>query len=270
MKISAYGMTDTGMVRAGNEDAFLVDEQCGLFAVADGMGGHNSGEVASRMAMEVMHDAIRRAVNGHDSAVVGGIDPHYSRACNLLASAIRLANRAIFEAAASNQGWKGMGTTVAAVLAGAGRLAVAHVGDSRVYLIRDGKISQLTADHSVVAEQLRKGMISAEEARKSNIKNIITRALGQEPQIEVDLQELEPMDGDRLLICSDGLSGMVSDEEIVALINARTSLTPACRDLVEQANAAGGRDNITAVLLAVELKDSLLSGLKGMLFGKNG
>ncbi|HQB38520.1 MAG TPA: Stp1/IreP family PP2C-type Ser/Thr phosphatase [Deltaproteobacteria bacterium] len=263
MKVTAFGITDTGKVRAGNEDALLLEEKLGLFVVADGMGGHNSGEVASRMAMEVIRDAVSRSAAG-EAFVVGTVDPGHSREANLLASAIRLANRTIFEAAADRPEWHGMGTTVVAVLASGNAAAIAHVGDSRVYLLRNRILKQLTADHSLVAEQQRQGLLTEEQARNSKQKNIITRALGQEPEVLVDLLDLELLDGDMLLLCSDGLTGMVSDEEIAALILARTSLEPACRDLIEQANANGGRDNITAVLLAFHKGSAFMSGLKGL------
>ena len=263
MEMIAFGLSDAGRVRSVNEDALLLDEKSGLFAVADGMGGHNCGEVASRMAVGILQDNINRAA-GH-VAIFGDIDQSFSYQANLLASAIRLANRAIYEAAGSNSAWHGMGTTVAAVLVNNNKVGIAHVGDSRVYLLRQGSLRQITVDHSLVAEQLRKGLISSEEAITSKQKNIITRALGHEATVEVDLYDLEILGGDRLLICSDGLTGMVTDQEIAALIQSRSEPQLACRDLVEQSNARGGLDNITALLLYFDKKNGIVARLKKML-----
>jgi protein phosphatase len=264
MKTTAFGITDRGRVRALNEDALLIDEKLGLYAVADGMGGHNCGEVASGMAVGIILDAVSRM--SQQSALYGTVDHHLSREANLLSSAIRLANRAIFEASSSQISWSGMGTTLAAVLIGNGRATIAHVGDSRVYLLRNSLLKQLTSDHSLVAEQIRKGMIEADQARVSRHRNIITRALGHEIEVQVDLTELELEPGDRLLICSDGLNGMLTEEEITALILARNTPEAACRELIEQANAAGGRDNVTALIVSV-LNNSFFASVKGMVKG---
>ncbi len=263
MEIIAFGLSDTGRVRSLNEDSLLLDDKSGLFVVADGMGGHNCGEVASRMAVGILQDNVDRAA-GHVS-IFGGIDQRFSFQANLLASAIRLANRTIYEAACSCSEWHGMGTTIAAVLVDNNKVGIAHVGDSRVYLLREGCLQQITADHSVVAEQLRKGLITTEEANASKQKNIITRALGHEAAVEVDLCDLEMLVGDRLLICSDGLTGMVTDQEIAALIQSRAKPQLACRDLVEQANARGGLDNITALLIYFDEKNGIIARLKKML-----
>ena len=257
IEFSTFGLTDTGMVRDHNEDALLLDEGLGLFAVADGMGGHQGGEIASRMAIEILKDGVSRVLAG--GALVGAMDRNVSSAANILLSSIRLANLAIFEAAGSNPVWRGMGTTIVALLVSEGRAAIAHVGDSRLYLLRNKKIHQITDDHSMVADQLRKGLISKEEARCSTRKNIITRALGQSADVAIDLHEISLQDGDRLLLCSDGLSGMLLDEEIVALISSRSTPQAACRDLVEQANARGGVDNITALLLFISQTSGLWS-----------
>lgn len=263
MEITAFGITDQGRVRGNNEDSLLVDDRLGLYAVADGMGGHKGGEVASRMAVDILRDSIARATEGN-GAILGMVDQNVSREANLLASGIRLANRAIFEAAGSNPDWRGMGTTMVAVLVHGGRAGIAHVGDSRAYLLRNGVLRQLTADHSLVAEQLRKGIITAEEAERSTRKNVITRALGQGDDMDIDMQDLELASGDRLLLCSDGLSGMLKDAEIAALLNAHPAPEAACRDLVEQANASGGRDNVTVVVVEFLQRQGFVAGLKKM------
>lgn len=263
MDMTVFGITDKGMVRPGNEDALLIDEQLGLLVVADGMGGHKCGEVASHMAVDILKDYIAKLSGGGD-AFIGNVDPRVSRQANLLASGIRLANQAIFEAAASNPAWQGMGTTVVAVLLKDGVAGVAHAGDSRLYLLRGGQLSQITGDHSLVAEQVRQGVITAEEALKSTRKNIITRALGQWQELEIEIQDLNLLDGDRLLLCSDGLNGMVSDPEIAALLGAYPAPEQSCHTLIEVANSYGGRDNITAIVAAFREEKGFVSGLKKM------
>lgn len=261
MTLSAFGITDKGVVRSGNEDALLLEEDLGLFAVADGMGGHRGGEVASRMALDVLRDYISRVASG-SGAFIGAVDNDFSRQANLLASGIRLANRAVFEAADSSPAWRGMGTTIVALLIDGARAAVAHAGDSRLYLLRERQLRQVTGDHSLVADQLRQGVITAEQAAASDRKNIITRALGQWQELEIEIQDLELQDGDRLLLCSDGLSGMVSDPETAALLVAHPAPEDACRALVEVANSYGGRDNITVLLVDYRSGNSLMAGLK--------
>ena len=263
MDVNAFGLSDQGRVRVNNEDALLLEEGLGLFVVADGMGGHRGGEVASAMATKVLRDAIASSSAGN-GAFLGTVDQRYSREANLLASGVRLANRAIFEAARSNQAWQGMGTTVDAVLLQGGRAGIAHVGDSRVYLMRGGSLRQITDDHSLVAEQVRQGTLTAEEARVSTRKNVITRALGQWEELEVDMVDLELADNDRLLLCSDGLTGMVDDAGIAELLGMHQNPEAACRALVEAANANGGRDNVTVVLLAFQEQRGFVAGLKKM------
>lgn len=261
-----FGMTDRGMVRPGNEDALLIDERTGLCVVADGMGGHKGGEVASRLAVDVMRDYIAQVTDG-STAFMGTVAAQFSREANLLASGIRLANRAIYEAAAANPAWQGMGTTIVTLLIRGDRAAVAHAGDSRLYLLRDSNLQQLTADHSLVAEQVRQGLLTPEEAARSTRKNVITRALGQWEELEIDMQDLELRDGDQLLLCTDGLSGMVTDQEIGALMRAHKAPEAACRALIEVANSYGGKDNITAVVVALTRKNGFISGVR-KLFGK--
>lgn len=261
MEMSVYGTTDRGMVRPGNEDAVVVDEKTGLLVVADGMGGHKGGEIASRMAVDILSDYISRVMEGSDS-FLGVFDGRHSREANLLASGIRLANRAIHEAATANPSWQGMGTTIVAALIKNDRAAVAHAGDSRLYRLHDGELRQVTEDHSLVAEQARQGLITAEEAARSSRKNVITRALGQWENLEIDMQDLALADGDRLLLCSDGLSGMVSDPEIAALLKAYPLPQSACTALVEVANSYGGKDNVTVVVAALQQKKGVLAGIR--------
>lgn len=246
MKILAHGLSDKGLSRTHNEDSFFADKDLGLFVVADGMGGHSAGEVASRMAVEALSGYIRKSCAGV-KPLIGRSDSGRSDASNQLVSGIRLANQIVCEAAKNNPSWKGMGTTIVAALADRNRMSIAHAGDSRAYLVRSGKISQLTDDHSVVAEQVRKGLISKEEAEVSENRNLITRALGSDEALEIDVTEIIIMDGDRLLLCSDGLSTMVADDEVLMIIASDNAPESACARLVDEANNNGGRDNITAV-----------------------
>lgn len=265
MNVTAFGITDQGRVRAHNEDSLLVDDHLKLFAVADGLGGHKAGEVASRMATDILRDFFTRATSG-SCAFAGTVETEVSCETNLLAAGIRIANQAIFEAAGYNPSWQGMGTTVAAVHVHGNRAGIAHVGDSRVYLFRDGGLRLLTNDHSLVAEQLRKGLITTEQAERSKHKNIITRTLGQLDSVDVDLQELDLADKDRLLICSDGLNGMLDDPEIAELLNRYPEPEAACAALVKQVNANGGKDNVTVVLVAFSRSKGFVAGLKKILF----
>lgn len=261
MNMAVFGITDKGMVRTGNEDAMLIDEHLGLLAVADGMGGHKGGEVASRMALDILKDYLSKT-SGGSAAFIGNVDAKVSKQANLLASGIRLANQAIFEAAASNPSWQGMGTTIVAILVKDGCAGIAHAGDSRLYRMRGGQLQQITGDHSLVAEQVRQGIITAEEAQKSSRKNVITRALGQWQELEIEMQDLELIEGDKLLLCSDGLSGMVSDPEIAALLEAYPSPEQSCHTLIEVANSYGGKDNITAIVAEFQNGGGFVSGLK--------
>jgi serine/threonine protein phosphatase PrpC len=202
-----------------------------------------SGEVASRTALEVVRDYIKKT-SLRDAGPAERTD-------NLkrVATGINLANNIVFEAAKKNPAFHGMGTTVASVIIEDGEMAIAHVGDSRVYLIRAGIITQLTEDHSLVAEQVKAGLITKEEAEASGMRNIITRALGQEGGIEVDTSRLTLMGGDRVLLCTDGLTTMVPDESILSSVLSHNDPGDACRALVDLANKAGGKDNITVILI---------------------
>lgn len=262
MRILAHGKTDVGAVREHNEDAFHNGAERGFFIVADGMGGQLAGEIASRMAVDVVRDYLERSSQGEEG-IIGGFDRQYSVAANRLASGIRLANQVIYEAGKSNPGWRSMGTTIVVALLDGSRLSVAHVGDSRCYLVRGGALTQLTDDHSLVAEQERQGLISKEEAAKSQIKNIITRALGEGPDVEVDLNDYDLIDGDRILLCSDGLSNMVTEQELLAIIDKEHDPALACDILIGLANSHGGRDNITAILAYFSAED-FMSGLRNL------
>lgn len=261
MELTACGLTDVGQVRSHNEDAILLEPSLNLYAVADGMGGHKGGEFASKICLDTLKDYLTRAAQGQ-APLVGELDSAHSDAVKLLGSAVSFANRAVFEAAGAKPEWRGMGTTLVALTVVGHRVAIAHVGDSRAYLLRNNHFEQLTQDHSWIEEQVRAGLMTRDEALFAKGRNVLTRAIGQEATVKVDLGELELQAGDRLLLCSDGLYGMVADEEIAALISAAGSSEAACRELVACANGRGGRDNISVLLLTVETGRGLLAGVK--------
>lgn len=249
MKLIAVGKTDTGIVRSNNEDSFVIDEKRGLLVVADGMGGHAAGEVASKLAVSI----ISKHLLEHNK-FFGDYNKSYSPSTNNLNSALRLANLAVFEAAEGSPQMHGMGTTVAAALICGNRLSIAHIGDSRVYLVRSGNIEQLTDDHSVVNEQVKRDLITREEAASSKTKNYLTRAMGISTEIEADLSEMTLLGGDILLLCTDGLSNMITDEVMMEIILSANEPASICDLLIKTANANGGKDNITAVIGFIKKK----------------
>lgn len=250
MQYVAAAKSDVGRKRQGNEDNFCLAPDLGLFIVADGMGGHAAGEVASRLAVDTIREWVAKYLGGTDAAVVGKPVPTCSREANFLLSSIRLANRVIYDAAQGRREYAGMGTTLVSVLAVNDHVALAYVGDSRIYRIRGEQIVQLSRDHSLVQEQVEHGIISPEEAQESQYKHLITRALGLKESVEVDLTEQPVLPGDLLLLCSDGLSDLLEDEEMLAIVRGHgDNPEKACQALVDRANYKGGDDNITALLI---------------------
>lgn len=240
MKITASGTTHVGLRREANEDHFLVDPERGLFAVADGMGGHAAGEVASRLAIETLATALSPGMAPEEAI------PREQ----ILTDGFQAANRRIGEEIRVREDLRGMGTTLVAAHYLGDHLVVAHVGDSRAYLIRKSKIVRLTRDHSWVNDQVQLGILSEEEAQRHPFRNVITRALGSNGPMPVDTVTITPEDGDEVLLCSDGLNGMVSDQVILErTVTEGDNLEAATRSLVDAANQAGGEDNITVVLL---------------------
>lgn len=252
MVIAVGAKTDVGLKRSHNEDDLCVDPDLGLYIVCDGMGGRNAGEVASRLAVETIQKHLRAARDNADMPLIGDYDREFSAKTNRLASAIRLANQIIRTGAKEQTGQEGMGTTVVSAVLNGPVLSIAHVGDSRMYLIRGESITPLTADHSLVAEQVRRGMMTEEEAERSPQKNIITRALGVDETVEVELDEIPLMQGDGVLLCSDGLTRGVKPAEILDVIRREKEPQAASDRLVELANAAGGLDNTTVILVVVQ------------------
>jgi len=241
--------SDTGRVRENNEDSFRLAPELNLFVLCDGMGGQASGEVASRLAAETIVAHCREAETNPELPSVGEQIDGASKAANRLASAVRLANRAVHQAAQQNEAQTGMGATVVAVRFTDERMTIAHVGDSRVYRLRNGEFELLTQDHSFIAEQVRHGLMTAEEASQSKLQNVLLRALGIEPEVEVEISEELLMEGDAVLLCSDGLTHELSDEQIAAALCDTDEAQEAASRLVELANQAGGGDNITVIVL---------------------
>jgi PPM family protein phosphatase len=250
LRIAARGLTDVGQRRDHNEDALLIDVDLGLFVVADGMGGHAGGATASRLAVETIRSEMLRARAEEPSLFGSGAEGEDNPLPDLLGQAVERSSAVIFEAAQAEPELAGMGTTVSAVLVDGRAAFVAHVGDSRAYLLRSGHIYQVTQDHSLVAEQLRLGAISAEEARNSRFKNIITRSVGFERDVLVDLMGLELEAGDALLVCCDGLSNMMEDQEILDLVTQHG--VDAVDPLVDLANERGGDDNISVAVILLK------------------
>jgi protein phosphatase len=250
MKIAYQALTDVGRKRKGNEDSVIANPEQRLFVVADGMGGHAAGEIASKVAVDSINEFV--CLTGGDDEITWpfGLDEGISYDGNRLKTAVRYANRKVLEAVKEKAEYEGMATTVAAVLVDGSTANLAHVGDSRVYLYRGDELQQLTSDHSWVNEQLQSGIISAEQARGHPLRNVVTRALGGKVDLQVDMQA-QPMEADDiLLVCSDGLTTMVTDEEIARVLSeTRGDIEAGASGLVAEANARGGEDNITVVLL---------------------
>lgn len=253
MKISYAAKTDVGMKRTHNEDYFSLVEEEQLFIVADGMGGHASGEVASKMAAETMGQFYERT-RDEEATWPFKMDRSLSYIENRLACSIKLANLRIFETACKDIKLKGMGTTIVSSLVAGNKLYVGHVGDSRCYRVRNGQISQLTRDHSLLEDYKdAKPDMTEEEERNFPHKNVITRALGMRETVQVDINAYEVEDGDIFVLCSDGLSGMVDDEGIGECVSQAENLERAVAELVDRANRSGGTDNVTTLLLACKL-----------------
>jgi protein phosphatase len=249
MKVQAHGATDVGKKRTNNEDAFALRPEHDLFVVADGMGGHSSGEVASHLAVSQITEFFDRRDLGEDSTWPYPYDDSISFVANKIRTAISLANDRIQHYALEHPESRGMGTTVVAALLNGDELVVSHVGDSRAYLFSGGSLSPLTADHSWVSEQVRMGLLSDDEASRHPLRNVITKALGTRDQAEADVMAFQPAIGDRVLLCTDGLNSMVSGEEITAVLARCLDLEATCKALIELAKDHGGEDNITVVIL---------------------
>lgn len=250
MQVEAFGLTDVGRQRQHNEDTFLVEPGENLFLVADGMGGHAAGEIASKIAAETISEFIQHS-KAEDGTWPHAYDDRFCRSTNRLMTALRLANTRVLEAMRKDARLRGMGTTVVASLIENDLASIAHVGDSRAYLIREGQMSRITNDHSWVFEQVQAGMLTEAEAEKHPLRNVITRALGGALTVVPEAIEYQLKLGDTFLLCSDGLTGMVPEEEILRVVTQHEEIQQACRALIDIANARGGYDNVTAVVVKV-------------------
>ncbi len=249
--VASYAMTDVGKIRSGNEDDFIRDDNCGVYIVSDGMGGHQAGEVASQLVVSIIWDYIKHYMSGKGNAkaLQGNYDNTLSEPANIVCSGIKLANRVLFNMSQRKTTCKGMGATVVVIAVFDDIIITANVGDSRAYLIRGNNIERLSRDHTLAYEQLRENLIHKDEFEKSPYKNVLTRAVGVDEDVEPDVCEFQVLPGDRFLLCSDGLTNMVDESDIAEIITHQKIPESICRKLVGIANKNGGLDNITVLLL---------------------
>lgn len=250
MRRVSFGLSDVGRRRVSNEDAFGIDDELGLYVVADGMGGHAAGEVASREAVDTVLGMVRRQRDHIAALQAGDRSPEaIRRVQRVIESAIQAATYMVFAIAENEPEQRGMGTTLSSLLVVGDVGITGQVGDSRVYQVRQGTVTRLTEDHTLVAWQVKQGIISAAEAERSPHKNVITRAVGSRDYVQVDTHVVDIQPGDAFLLCSDGLHGYLEDHEIPAIVDLGPAV--ATRHFVELANKRGGRDNITAVVIEI-------------------
>jgi PPM family protein phosphatase len=250
-KLRFVGLSDTGKVREHNEDTIAFDPEIGLLVLADGMGGYNAGEVASGIAVKTILNLVRESF-GKEDLDSSDRESGLSRPSIILRDAIHRANKIIYQTARTQPQCEGMGTTVVAALFHDNRATLAHVGDSRVYRLRNNKFEQVTMDHSLLQELVDRGFYSAEEAQRAANKNYVTRALGVEANVEIEVQEVPVQKGDYYVLCSDGLSDMVEDEDIHLTISTfGASLDNVAKQLIQLTNDNGGRDNVSVVMAHV-------------------
>src|SRR5580658_4710333 len=266
-KLRVVGQTDNGKVREHNEDTIAFDSELGLLVLADGMVGYNAGEVASGIAVKTIVNLVREQVEREDLRVQDR-ETGMSRPSIILRDAIHRANKIIYQTAKTQPQCEGMGTTVVSALFFDNKIALAHVGDSRLYRLRDDKFEQVTMDHSLLQELVDRGFYSAEEAQRAANKNYVTRALGVEPNVEVEVQEVPVQKGDYYILCSDGLSDMVEDDDIHLTISTfSANLDTVAKQLIQLANDNGGRDNVSVVMAHVADTFPANKGLLDKLLG---
>jgi serine/threonine protein phosphatase PrpC len=252
VRIASGGLTDIGRVRSNNEDSFQIVAPLQLFVLSDGMGGEAHGEIASAMAVDAVVKHCLDVDANPAARVIGPTQPGWSSWTKRLSTAVHLANRSIFRSAVEHPEQRGMGATLTAAWINGAKLSIAHVGDSRAYLLRGGSLLQLTRDHSLVAEQVRRGILTSAEAEESSMQSVLLRALGAQAEIDVDAEEHTLFPRDVLVLCSDGLTRMVTEPEIAGTLQAETDPAKAAEKLVELANERGGADNITVVVVRIE------------------
>ncbi len=251
LSVEVAGKSDVGCVRTNNEDNFGYDARYGIFVVCDGMGGQAAGEVASKIGVDTVLEYFRQGARNGAFPAYGKRFEGVSERANALASAVQRANSLIFETASKNSAQSGMGSTIVGIFFKPPFFSIVNVGDSRIYMVRNGQIQQLTNDHSLVMEQVRRGLITREEAERSDIQNIIIRALGSEDTVEPDVDDMMAMPGDVLLMASDGLTKHVKDAKMLDIIQTSPTLEQALDKLINAAKDDGGDDNITCLLLRV-------------------
>jgi len=252
LQIASGGATDVGMVRTNNEDSYQLVPALHLFVLADGMGGEAHGEVASSLAVETVVKHCLEGQENPSAPLRGEAKPGLTERSRRLASAVHLANQRVFASAAEHSEQRGMGATMTAAWIDDMNLSIAHVGDRRVYLLRTGVLQQLTSDHSLVAEQVRRGILTASEAESSTMQNVLLRALGTQPEVEVDIEQVGLFPNDVLLLCSDGLTRMVTEPEIAGALQSEPDPQKAAEKLIRLANEGGGVDNVTAIVVSLK------------------
>jgi PPM family protein phosphatase len=269
LQVTSSGITDVGLKREGNEDSFSVDDSLGLYIVADGMGGHLAGEIASKISVEIINKVFRKWVENDagEDEIFGQPDSSLSRKGNYILGGIKLANRVIYELASEKNEFHGMGTTVVVLLATPSLIIAANVGDSRIYLVRDGEIERLSKDHSIVAEQIEMGIMTEEDAENSPLKHVLTRNLGSSEDVEPEIFELEPSNNDRFILCSDGLTDLVNDEELLKMTQDQDDPGGLCSSFVDVVLGRGAHDNTTIIsLFLTDIQKTRNSFFKKIIF----
>jgi serine/threonine protein phosphatase PrpC len=250
LRRTGHALTHLGRKRTSNEDAFFIDDQLGLYVVADGMGGHAAGEVASREAVDTIYGMVKRGVGKLTELTDPVAEADMRAACRLLESAVQAATYFVYSIAEIDRAKSGMGTTISALLVLGDYAVTAQVGDSRIYRVDEHSVEQLTEDHTLIAWQLKQGLITPQEAARSPHRNVITRAVGNREYVQVDTRCVSLTLGVRFLLCSDGLHGYLRDEDIPRIVGLGGG--PAVRKFVDLANERGGKDNITAVVVEID------------------
>jgi PPM family protein phosphatase len=252
VQIVSGGVTDLGRVRTNNEDSFRIIEPLNLFILSDGMGGEAHGEIASSLAVDTIEKVCSAPKGDSDGTLAGTSSENWNEQTRRLQSAVFQANFNIWESSQNHPEQRGMGATLTAGWINGSKLSLAHVGDSRAYLLRTGNLQQLTNDHSLVAEQVRRGIITPQQAEESDMQSVLLRALGAHPEVDVDVDEFDLFHRDLILLCSDGLTRMVTEPEIAGTLQAETDPEKSAQKLVDLANERGGLDNVTVIVVRLQ------------------
>ena len=262
-KLNFYGSSEIGKVRQNNEDSYIIDNELSLAIVADGMGGHKSGEIASSMAVKIVLEKYSQMTEAKIKPLP--YDPSFSVETNRLKLAVNIANTIIYETSQAKEENKGMGTTLTACLGWKNKISIIHVGDSRAYLFRQNSLHQLSSDHSLVMEQVRKGIITKEQAENSSIQNILTKALGTQNTIDAEIIEIDIMENDKIMICSDGLFKCVKENRIREILQEKKNCEEALKIMMKEAYDSEAPDNVTIVIgkiVKLKFKEKLKNFIK--------